>query len=281
MTLFRLRNDAGCARSSDSRRARPGQLFWIEGAEARRLEERVLLALTVTSFPIPLVEVVQPTGIVTGPDGNLWFTESGSGQIGRMTPSGALTQFDLATIPPPASAAPGTLAEPPSPQGIAAGPDGTLWFTTSDSLIGRISTTGTITEFQVDGLTLANSTITRGPDGNLWFTGVAGEIGRITPKGTVTEFAVPTTAPPTGSSPGTAPSPTTVNGLTAGPDGALWFTGLTGEIGRITTSGKVTEFALPTVPPPSGASPETQPTQVTATGITAGPDGALVHRRLR
>jgi virginiamycin B lyase len=253
------------ARSTDSRKSRPGRLFWTAAGDGSRLEERVMLTLTLTSFPIPLVQVVQPAGIVTGPDGNLWFTEKQAGRIGRMTPSGTLTEFALPKLPPQTGAPPGALAEPPSPQGITAGPDGALWFTTSNSLIGRISTFGTITEFKVDGLTQANSTIITGPDGNLWFTGVAGEIGRITPSGTVTKFAVDPTAS----------SPPTVNGITAGPDGALWFTGLIGELGRMTTAGTVTEFALPTIPPPSGASPETQPTKVTAAGITTGPDGAL------
>ena len=52
-------------------------------------------------------------------------------------------------------------------------------------------------------------------------------------------------------------------GITAGPDGALWFTELDGnKIGRITTAGTITEFTIPT----GGSNP---------IGITAGPDGAL------
>jgi hypothetical protein len=42
----------------------------VEGPESLRLENRALLPLTFTSFSIPLVEVVQPQGIATGPDGN-------------------------------------------------------------------------------------------------------------------------------------------------------------------------------------------------------------------
>ncbi len=48
--------------------------------------------------------------------------------------------------------------------------------------------------------------------------------------------------------------------ITSGPDGALWFTEGS-NIGRITTTGAVTEFRIP---------PRSAPT-----GITAGPDGAL------
>jgi virginiamycin B lyase len=46
-----------------------------------------------------------------------------------------------------------------------------------------------------------------------------------------------------------------------GPDGALWFTELTGNIGRITTSGVMTHYKIPSNSRPIG--------------ITAGPDGAV------
>ena len=53
-------------------------------------------------------------------------------------------------------------------------------------------------------------------------------------------------------------------GITAGPDGALWFTeyGPKDKIGRITTAGVITQYPVPTSN--SGLD-----------GITAGPDGAL------
>ena len=51
--------------------------------------------------------------------------------------------------------------------------------------------------------------------------------------------------------------------ITAGPDGALWFTEVDrNQIGRITTAGAITEYPVPT----ANSAPE---------GITAGPDGAL------
>src|SRR5260370_8021881 len=56
-----------------------------------------------------------PESIAAGPDGNLWFTEFFANRIGRMTPSGALTEFP---IPTPDS----------SPRRIVAGPDGNLSF---------------------------------------------------------------------------------------------------------------------------------------------------------
>jgi len=183
------------------------------------------------------------------------------------------------------------------PTGIAAGPDGALWFTEfNGNKVGRITTAGTITEFAA-GSRLQG--ITAGPDGALWFTEAGtNKIGRITTAGALTEFVLefvlgsfssePTdiTAGPDGAlwftqfisninkigritTSGTItafPVPTAFSGpfnITAGPDGALWFTEREGDkIGRITTAGTITEFPIPT--------PNSAPR-----GITAGPDGAL------
>ena len=78
----------------------------------------------------------------------------------------------------------------------------------------------------------------------------ANNIGRITTTGTLPEFPVPTAS----SDP---------DGITAGPDGALWFTETAAnKIGRMTTDGTFTEIAIPT----AKSFPQ---------GITTGPDGAL------
>lgn len=51
-------------------------------------------------------------------------------------------------------------------------------------------------------------------------------------------------------------------GITAGPDGNVWFEEHIGRIGRITPSGAITEFALP-------------PSTAMGASITSGPDGNL------
>ncbi len=119
------------------------------------------------------------------------------------------------------------------PRGIAAGPDGALWFAeAAGNQIGRIITDGTILEFLIPTANSAPVGITAGPDGALWFTEsvyFANRIGQITTDGTITEFLIPT-------------SNSDPEGITAGPDGALWFTEYFGNrIGRI-----------PTDPPPVG-----------------------------
>lgn len=65
-------------------------------------------------FPIP-THNSGPMEITTGLDGNLWFTENTAGRIGRITPTGTITEFSL------------SLSENGS-SGITAGPGGTIWF---------------------------------------------------------------------------------------------------------------------------------------------------------
>jgi len=186
----------------------------------------------------------QPTGIATGPDGALWFTEQGYAKIGRITPAGAITEYQVDN------------STYGSPSQIAAGPDGALWFTqtpvSQTYYIGRITTTGTISEYLIPASYTCNAQdITAGPDGAVWFTcpgGSGSGIGRITSGGTVTLFHLSTT---------------NGNQIAAGPDGALWFTAWGfSQIGRITTAGAVTVYTIPTA--------NSYPA-----GITAGPDGAL------
>jgi virginiamycin B lyase len=79
----------------------------------------------------------RPVGITLGPDNNLWFVESQANKVGRITPTGTVTEF---AIPTAAS----------NPQGITAGPDGNLWFTEKDAnKIGQVSTSGAFAEFAV------------------------------------------------------------------------------------------------------------------------------------
>ena len=83
-----------------------------------------------------------------------------------------------------------------SPNDITAGPaaDGALWFTEAQAnKIGRVTISGTPTEFTIPTPDSAPFNITTGPDGALWFTEFFGnKIGRITTSGMITEFSIPT-----------------------------------------------------------------------------------------
>ena len=204
---------------------------------------------------------------------------SSGNKIGRITPTGTITEFPI----PTASS---------QPVGIAAGPDGNLWFTEyNGDQIGRITPAGTITEFPTRARAAAARDHGRPGREPVVHRGRQHKIGRITPTGAITEFTIPTRrSRRRGSRPartGTCGSPSRRNqigritpsrdghrvphpdhdsqphSIAAGPDGNLWFTEYgRDKIGRITPTGTITEFPVPT----ANSAPY---------GIAAGPDGNL------
>jgi len=60
-------------------------------------------------------------------------------------------------------------AVPNQAYGITPGPDGNLWYTTASGVVGRMTTSGTITEF-ASGPADYDSGIAPGSDGSLWYT---------------------------------------------------------------------------------------------------------------
>ena len=152
-----------------------------------------------------------------------------------------------------------------TPFGIAAGPDGNVWFAEVaystcagpsgpsrcpvGGLIARIDPHGAITEFPTTaGSPPAASLpfdITAGPDGNLWFTADP-RPGLISTSGAVTQLETYFSS--------------STKSIASGPDGNLWLTEIGNKLARITPAGATTEFTL------SASEPQLQ-------GIAAGPDG--------
>jgi virginiamycin B lyase len=139
---------------------------------------RITTTGAVTEFAIS-ADNCSPAGIITGPDGALWFTEPVNGKIERVTADGKINEFAL---PDPDA----------QPWGITTWPDGALWFTEASCIrkpgprcvvgnkIGRITTTGLITEFTIPSDGSGPHSITTGPDGTLWFTEYYGSrVGRL------------------------------------------------------------------------------------------------------
>jgi virginiamycin B lyase len=191
------------------------------------------------SYPRLWGEPYVPGGFVTGPDHAIWIADWGlTNAIERWAPGGQLTSYPL-------------------PDGgtsiaIVAGPENALWFTSTSGKIGRITTSGEITEFLInDGNTFAFSWgfagpygITAGADGALWFAEQAvGRIGRLTTTGQLREVAIPNPAAPA-SAGALTPAP---RHIVTAPDGSMWFTDPgDGSIGQINpTSGAVTEYPVP------------------------------------
>ncbi|HET6896378.1 MAG TPA: hypothetical protein VFH72_13425 [Candidatus Baltobacteraceae bacterium] len=211
------------------------------------------------------------SGIVQGPDGNLWIAAATVGAIVKMTPDGKTTMY----WPPTLWA---------FPQEEVVGKDGAIWFTERDgNNIGRVTTSGSFTEYPIPTQYSNPLGICVGPDGNIWFVEqVTSMVGRVNGDGSITEFALPVgsfpndlTAGPDGNlwidtNPFEAPSAILVMstngtliathvlansneqpyGIVAGPDGNLWFGEYTGgALARMTTSGELTEYATPSSVP--------------------------------
>src|SRR5579872_5793889 len=187
---------------------------------------------------------------------------------------------------------------PGIPQGIAAGSDGSLWFTLFyDNEVGRVTTKGAVTVFRLNKTLNSATYITAGPDGALWLTllndvggSTTNQIGRLTTKGVLTTFTVPhasyiwdiTTGPNKNlyfTDGASAVWRMTTSGhftrfpfsdstggypyqITTGPDGNLWFTDRAGLIVKMTPAGTFTTFKVPRI-------------NATTDDIAVGPDGNL------
>ena len=180
---------------------------------------RVTPSGTFQVFPLPLrqsTDVIQH--LIAGPDGNLWFSIESTvgnynafGEMGRMTPQGALTIFNLGTFD--------------TPHDMTIGPDHNLWFSDGHN-IGRITMKGQVTIFpttthhanedlQTDGITV-NS------DGALWFATRNALVGRITTAGALTFYSFP---PNTDFDNGASSLDFGhLRGIVSGTDGTLWLT---------------------------------------------------------
>jgi YD repeat-containing protein len=212
-----------------------------------------------------------PFGITWGPDNNMWFTNTGTGKVGKITTAGGtVTEYS---------------AEKDEPEGITTGPDGNLWFVEhSIRHVNHMTTSGALTVYTLTRTGTYNVGIVRGSDNNLWFTeseskyvakinasneikgeyllpasgskpyGIAvgwpepniwvadygaNKIDRITESGTITEFALPAGSKP--------------YDISSGVDGNMWFTeNGTNKVGKITPTGTITEYALPAGSAPRG-----------------------------
>jgi virginiamycin B lyase len=196
VTLF---NDPGGAETQSITTGPDGALWFTE---SNGTVGRMTTSGSVTHFSVAPGNA-ELKGIVTGPDGNLWVTQyvvgstSFSNQVIRITPSGKSKSFTVGSGPDficvgadralwfteADSNALGRITttgkyhEYPTgfeylqPSGIAAGPDGALWFSdfAGRGVIGRMTTKGKVRFFRISGAPRFVE-ITPGPDTRMWFT---------------------------------------------------------------------------------------------------------------
>ena len=176
-------------------------------------------------------------GIVSGPDGALWFTNDY--ELGRISTSGLISHHSNGGL---------------TAGGMTVGSDGALWYIdTYGNNIGRRTMGGTVTIYPVpaspnNGCGYCSS-ISAGPDGAVWFTRTetTRQIGRIDTSGHITLYSIPTSG---------------AYSITWGHDGAMWFADPIGKaLGRIDMSGHTTYYI-----------PSTTSGSVTI-GVVSGVDG--------
>lgn len=191
----------------------------------------------ITTFPC--FAGAGPGGIIS--DGvNLWFIESLTVKLTKITTAGVQTRFT-----------PGRLEHGP---GMGAGAFAGILYTCAqnNARIDQTDIATGVTTLLGNTPTAASTpyAIVEGPDGNLWYTEFAnvggfGRVAKITHAGVSTEFVMPTPNPQMG-------------GICAGPDGNLWATEKQGnKIARVSTAGVISEFPIP--------SPASNPDKVCAT----------------
>jgi virginiamycin B lyase len=159
-------------------------------------------------------------------DGGVWYTGQHVGVLGHLDPAtGTFREIRL--------------GEGSSPHGVITGPDGAAWITDSglDAIVRVDPATDQIRSFPLpSGRPNANlNTAVFDRAGTLWFTGQAGVYGRLDPaSGTMSVFDAPGGRGP--------------YGITATPNGDVWYASLAGShIARIDPStGVATAVEPPT-----------------------------------
>ncbi len=156
-------------------------LFHLRGAPASTT--RMLKSGgTLTEYTLPSNGKL-PGYIIAGPDGNMWFTETGT--IGRITPGGVVTEFPL--------------PENVNPSGIAIGPGRSLLVIVGNEIL-RVSMTGHVTKIPLPAsINRPIGSVVTARDGTIWFAIPGAQIvpadstespliGRISPQGSLTTY---------------------------------------------------------------------------------------------
>ncbi len=191
---------------------------------ALSLASAAALAQQVRYFPVPPGS--RPHDVAPAPDGGVWYTAQGSGELGRLDPATGRTEHVA-------------LGNGSSPHGVIVGPDGAAWVTDSglNAVLRVDPRSRAIRRFALpEGTPNANlNTAAFDRRGLLWFTGQSGYYGSVNPA----TAQVRVWRAPRGRGP---------YGIAATPAGEIYYASLAGNhIARIdTTSGEATVIEPPT-----------------------------------
>ena len=217
-----------------------GSMWFTNAASIGRITTDGSAAIT----KVTPAAITAPRQITAGPDGNLWVTNGTGNSLVRLTTSGTATAYTGASFN--------------NPVAVAFGSDNAIWFSAvntgaGNSTIVRFSTGATVGSMRPFVVPGDPNAIVRGRDNALWVAGGTGRMTRVTTNGAVRSqdgfaFTPTSMANGTGSDHAawgadpaldTAPgydaagtkvavnthngTPTGIESLVIGPDGAAWF----------------------------------------------------------
>jgi streptogramin lyase len=168
------------------------------------------------------VNAALPSALAIGGDGAMWYMLKSGNKVGRITGTGAVTEYSLGFTGSSGS------------YGIVAGPDGRIWFAdTAHKRIGQINLDGSGLKYFSAGLSGSPLGMVLAPDNRVYFGESEGRIGSIAADGTIVEYPLPGVA-------GTTQFP--VRGVAVGPDGNVWFVNdVHAQIGRLQIADKTAD----------------------------------------
>jgi virginiamycin B lyase len=176
------------------------------------------------SYPVPRGS--RPHDVAPAPDGTVWYTAQGSGELGLLDPVTGATRH----VP---------LGQGSAPHGVIVGPDGAPWITDGglNAIVRVDPASHAVQRFPLPANRARANLNTAAFDarGILWFTGQNGIYGRLDPaSGRMEVFDAPRGAGP--------------YGITALPDGSIYYASLAGNhIARVDTeTGVATVLEPPT-----------------------------------
>jgi streptogramin lyase len=227
---------------------------WVADADKRsgnRLIYRFNADGTYKAFDLP--SAIDVTDMVAGKDGNVWYVGSYQAKnatvagIGSITPSGQAQLYPIAGNPTPKLVS------------VAAGSDGNLWAADGSGAIDKVDpSSGAVTTYPVGGSPLS---ITNAAKVLIYSDASAAQLSEITTAGKVTVYPAPkhqqpafvasktdgsvlyidsadggngigTFDPTKGTYSSEAEGPTKyLRALYNGPDGNMWFTDSSGDVG--------------------------------------------------
>lgn len=150
---------------------------------------------------LPASPMRSVTGLVGTGDGTVWFTEQASSfsfSANRIATSGSITQFSF--------------TGGASPQNLAGGPDGSLWYIDTDAVIFRVAASGVRT--MIEDLEPTLTGLSGDGNGNFWFArqlSSSWTLGRFNINGSFHTLSLPSDW-------------SHINHIAFGADGNLWLT---------------------------------------------------------